>query len=187
MFRLETHARTRRVALAVLLPLTVWLSAGCQAEPRRPADAPATEIRPIDVYPEAVEVRLSVQSADEAVQRQYDERGPRTLTTDERRRVEAAFHEVTVWRSDSIATANACFIPHHFLTYYDASGRQVGRLSVCFCCHGVRDEPNVVDFRPSAGAVWRYLDFDRETLGTAIRALGFPTDVDCFTPEPVST
>ena len=36
-----------------------------------------------------------------------------------------------------------CFIPHHAFVYYDASGKVVGQLSICFMCDRLRGAPKV--------------------------------------------
>lgn len=69
----------------------------------------------------------------------------------------------------------ACFIPHHFFRYYDNTGKQIGEISVCFCCSGVSvSGPSNVrltddnDLRANYPALERF-----------VASLGEPIDVGC--------
>ncbi|HEV7287833.1 hypothetical protein [Sphingomonas sp.] len=69
----------------------------------------------------------------------------------------------------------ACFIPHHYFRYYDASGKEVGDVAVCFCCDGVAASGSNV-LKPSSGAI---LSADYRKVKALVAALGEPTDVLC--------
>lgn len=131
------------------------------------------------IYPEAATARLFVtRPYEEGMKEDFQEPEGRLLTAEDRRAVEGNFRIVTVWDMDPNATAAACFVPHHFVRYYDASGHQIGELQVCFCCHAVRASPDIVT-RPPPGADDIFLDFDHDGLGAVIRQMGYRTDIDC--------
>ncbi len=70
---------------------------------------------------------------------------------------------------------SACFMPHHFFRYYDASGKQVGDVAICFCCDGVgASGSNALE--PPSGAM---LSADYGNVKALVAALGEPTDVLC--------
>ena len=45
-----------------------------------------------------------------------------------------------------------CFIPHHALVAYDAKGKAVAQVSICFECHQLRMEPGQPERRSLAKA-----------------------------------
>jgi hypothetical protein len=124
-----------------------------------------------DPYPNASEVRLFVETG-------YDDEGEpilasakgRTLTEGERRafegtlRIEPAPDEVT-----------ACFIPHHFFAYFDARGRKIGEIAVCFCCAGVSATPSGAISLDSD----EMLSADYAALETLVKGMDQPTQVAC--------
>ncbi len=69
----------------------------------------------------------------------------------------------------------ACFMPHHFFRYYDASGKEVGDVAVCFCCYGVGASGSKA-LEPPDGAM---LSADYQSVKALVAALGEPTDVLC--------
>lgn len=68
-----------------------------------------------------------------------------------------------------------CFIPHHFFRYYDANGKLLGGVSVCFCCDGVAASGSKA-LEPPTDAL---LSADYQKLKKLVAALGEPTDVLC--------
>lgn len=69
----------------------------------------------------------------------------------------------------------ACFIPHHFFRYYDARGKQIGEISICFCCSGVRASEGA---KISVGSN-QILTADYKKLEALVLRLGEPTEVLC--------
>ncbi len=69
----------------------------------------------------------------------------------------------------------ACFIPHHFFRYYDARGKEIGDVAVCFCCVGVGAAGSKA-LEPPEGAM---LSADYGRVKALVAALGEPTDVLC--------
>lgn len=135
---------------------------------------------PVHPYPQATSVRLFVEQEWDLEQRPaatpYVESAGRLLTPAQRRAFEAALSK----RSRRGGSVAACFIPHHFFRYYDARGRQVGEVAVCFCCSGAAATPQLFPYE--GGILKRHqneLAFDREQLKALIRSLGLPTDVWC--------
>lgn len=68
-----------------------------------------------------------------------------------------------------------CFIPHHYFRYYDARGKEVGDVAVCFCCYGVGASGSKA-LEPPEGAM---LSADYRSVKALVAALGEPTDVLC--------
>ena len=107
----------------------------------------------------------------------YIEPSGRSLSAVQRRAFEATLSKV----SSRNGAADACFIPHHFLRYYNESGQQVGEIAVCFCCSGAAASPELFSYT-GGGFLHSYvnrLDYDREQLKALIESLGLPADVWC--------
>lgn len=68
-----------------------------------------------------------------------------------------------------------CFIPHHFFRYYDANGKLLGNVSVCFCCDGVAASGSKT-LEPPSGAT---LSANYQQLKKLVAELGEPTDILC--------
>ncbi len=130
---------------------------------------------PVKPYPEAVTVRLFVEN-DQPEGMMVEPQG-RVLTPAQRAEFEASFAKVST-RNRAVA---GCFIPHHFLRYYDAGGHKVGEIAVCFCCSGAAASPEL--FKPEGGGFLHpyenHLSYDRARLKTLIESLGLPVDVWC--------
>lgn len=135
---------------------------------------------PVQPYPEAVSVRLFVENdgpEGSAQVGQMIEPEGRVLTVAQRREFEASLSKM----STRYRVVAACFIPHHFLRYYDAAGRKVGEIAVCFCCSGAAATPDLFKYE-GGGFLHPYenhLAYDRERLKALIESLGLPTDVWC--------
>lgn len=136
----------------------------------------STAVRP---WPEATEVRLFVEDLS------YDERertgavmsNPKgvTLTAAQRATLDRSvtLYRMTPQEYEDYAIA-ACFIPHHFFRYYDKSGRQLGELSVCYCCGGIGFSPTFRKIRDDEN--WQ---FDFDAVEKMLKEIGVPTDVNC--------
>ena len=131
-------------------------------------------------YPEAVSVRLFVENDQPEGDPQYGvfvEPEGRVLTSAQRTEFEGSLSKAST-RNRAVA---ACFIPHHFLRYYDASGKQVGEIAVCFCCSGAVAIPEL--FKHEGGGFLHpydnHLAYDRARLKALIESLGLPSDVWC--------
>lgn len=132
--------------------------------------------RALILPPEAVSVRLFVHVGDFSdPEKTFVEPDGRRLTRAQRKTFEDALAVVGYDReADAVA---ACFVPHHFLRYYDATGRQVGEIAVCFCCDGVSATPDMIGSVP-ADVKGAQIIFGAE-LRQAVEALGLPVDVRC--------
>jgi hypothetical protein len=76
---------------------------------------------------------------------------------------------------DSYYWVASCFIPHHFFRYYDHSGRQIGEISVCFCCAGIEMEPSAsLHLRPK-----QRFEVDYGKLKLLVSSWGERTDIQC--------
>lgn len=69
----------------------------------------------------------------------------------------------------------ACFIPHHFFEYYDASGRKIGEIQICFCCAGLDVSPGS---RVKLSGEQR-LAGDFKKLAALVASMGEPTNIEC--------
>jgi hypothetical protein len=132
----------------------------------------------VEIYPDAVEVRLvTVDSGKPEGEREVD-RG--RLTPAQRQAIEQTISIVNY--GPGSRTGAACFVPHHFLGYYDASGNQVGEIAICFCCTGIRAQPTI-DAPLPRGAESSELTFDHEALKVVLNDMGVPTDIACSESE----
>ena len=129
-------------------------------------------------FPTATSVRLFVESG------KYESDGRpiftqvkgRSLTESQRAQLDAAvWIETPIKVSDDWYSMDACFIPHHFFRYFDASGRKLGEVQVCFCCEGVAVESDK-QFKLADG---QRLNGDFGKLKAMISAMGEPTDIEC--------
>lgn len=173
--------------------LVAVLAAGCgnrssETPDARNAATAAQEVQPrvlvsrtpVRPYPDAVTVRLFVQggrNADGGAR--FVEPAGRLLTDGQRRSIEATVSNASYTGNNDTA---ACFIPHHFVRYYDAAGAQVGEIAICFCCAGVSASPDVLGPR-AAGAEYNLLEFDFDALKAIIQGMGLRTDFDCEPDE----
>jgi hypothetical protein len=126
--------------------------------------------KPVAPYPSATRVELHVQAETRTADGQSTWFPPRALTAEERKAVEATL-SIPVY-GDGSRTYSGCFIPHHFFRYFDAAGRQIGQIAVCFCCDGAAAAPRF------AGED-EQLDADLAAIGPIIKGLGYRTDIDC--------
>jgi hypothetical protein len=133
-----------------------------------------------DPWPEAASVRLFVQkpfdSSGEISDIEMVREDGQLLTPAERGELEK--HIRVVSYNHGPETAAACFVPHHFLRYYDAAGELIGELAICFCCKGIQDEPYTRRAK-ARGSGYSELTFT-DGLEPAVAALGYDTRVDCF-------
>ena len=126
----------------------------------------------VEIYPNAVEVRLvTIEHTGKVTD---TGRGP--LTRAQRQAIEGTMSMTNYGPGNGAAAA--CFVPHHFLEYYDASGKQVGEIAICFCCAGIRENP-VIEPPLLAGADHSELTFDRDALKTVFDDMGVPTNIGC--------
>jgi hypothetical protein len=112
-----------------------------------PIQAGQLRIDRVRPFPNAKEVRLFVDTGkpDRSGHVVYARPDGRTLTPGQRQQFEKLLRVETpikVPPNSEFWLVAGCFMPHHFFRYYDASGHQVGEVSVCFCCSGVEIDPN---------------------------------------------
>lgn len=143
-----------------------------------PPEAVEISRTPVETYPSATEVRLFVQDGRDADGKGlYSDPDGRLLTPAERRAIESAIK--TAHYGSGARSVAACFIPHHFFRYYDAQGRQVGEMAVCFCCAGIRASPSIPLSEGPSGTETSELTFDYTALKAAVEAMGVRTDIEC--------
>lgn len=164
-------------AIAVAMFIPGWLETlhdrGLAPWNIRSVERRVLEQSTVSPYPEAAHVELY------AMERTYDDdfeevsrkEWTHRLTSSERISVEATFLRTLYDQPpDEIA---ACCVPHHFFRYYDRDGKQLGEVSVCFCCSCIgygRD----LGFRKNEEEEFKY-----QELMALIAKMGVPTDIDC--------
>lgn len=130
---------------------------------------------PVVVYPEAVTVKLFV-SEQSAYSDNFklDEAAAITLSSTQRAKVASAFSYIDVLEDISHEhLVAACFDPHHFFRYYDASGRMIGEIRVCFCCDGTQMEPGIFTNKDYDGTDQKKVsDVDQSVLYELIVGMG---------------
>ena len=172
------------LGLAACEPASQPASGPAPEAPSEPWVPAVTRDEAVRLFPDAVSVRLRVHDGgySEAGERIYSNPDGVRLTEAQRARVDAAFTKrvvVTPARGQppegEIAYAAACFVPHHFFEYRDASGEVVGEVAVCFCCEGARISPRPVTRGENASFVE-----DVAALKALVTDMGLPTDVECY-------
>ncbi|MCB2044890.1 MAG: hypothetical protein H6915_01810 [Novosphingobium sp.] len=159
----------------ILLAVFVFL-AGCSSGDALPSDQGASSQQKLNPFPDAAEVRLFVESGEyrnqEAV---FTNPDGQSMTKEQRKVLENA---ISVKRIEPDQAFAACFIPHHFFRYYDAVGKQLGEISVCFCCAGVRIDSSDRSAKFEIDED-HYLAADYAGLETLVKSMGEPTDIEC--------
>ncbi|WP_312218261.1 hypothetical protein [Brevundimonas sp.] len=143
-----------------------------------PDTAPRREVlrRAIVPPPEAASARLFVHVGDfNDPDKEFIEPAGRRLSEQQRKVFEEALTVVGYDRAPHAVAA--CFVPHHFLRYYDRAGQQVGEIAICFCCDGVSAKPDMVGPVPT-GVGDIQVEFGAK-LQSVIEAMGLPTNVRC--------
>ena len=133
--------------------------------------APFKDRRVTNPFPAATEVRLFVEVAYTKDNKQIlSKRKGVLLNAAQRKAFEDSLVITAAPEYDTM-----CFIPHHFFRYYDANGKQLGSVSVCFCCDGVAASGSKA-LEPPTDAL---LSANYQKLKKLVAALGEPTDVLC--------
>ena len=178
-----------RAAGLVFATLSVAL-AGCGQSTLEPpsSDGAPTYIRwvsPAHPYATATQVRLTIENDYAWVDKKLVEHrhAVRVLSPQERQAFEHAVRRVRlvgfVPKTRAEAIGPACFVPHHYFRYYDAQGKQIGQLAVCFCCLGAQAEPRLAFEGGDADS----LRVNIPAVKSFVRSLGLPTDVACSPDE----
>jgi hypothetical protein len=175
----------RRQLLVLAVFLAVWMSGWLSYRLLYPVaeDAneepgfvePVTKSEPINPYPNAVSVNLLVHDIEPdrgAGGRSSKPQG--TLLTDaQRAEFDLSVRKITLLNDGNVG-AVACFDPHHFFRYHDATGNKVGEIAVCFCCANTRFDP-VIETRSDK----QWIDVDIGMAERFIKKLGLPTNMHC--------
>ena len=134
---------------------------------------------PVRPYPDAASVRLYVEGelSEDNLEPGFLEPDGRVLSPEQRSAFEGMLSAAS-YRSSGTEEATACFIPHHFVKYYDEGGQEIGQISVCFCCTGIQAAP-ALGLERANGADYVDLEFDEAALRTFIEDLGLPADINC--------
>ncbi|CAN5844507.1 hypothetical protein BH11PSE1_BH11PSE1_00190 [soil metagenome] len=127
----------------------------------------ACEAPPAPLYPGTASAQLFVSNDAE----RRLEPGPK-LSEDQLKRLKAALHA-----EQPPEAYAACFVPHHFFRMYDASGRMIGEIAVCFCCQGVQAKPAL----PIPSEM--DLSADYKALAALVQELGSTPRADCMPIE----
>ena len=131
----------------------------------------------VSPYPEAVNVGLFVRAELEPGEVRFLQPDGRRLTSVERTAFENALVSET-WTEGYGGEEAACFIPHHFFRYFDATGQQIGEVAVCLCCHGVEASPNL-RLEVVEGGDYVKLEFDEASMRDLIEGMGLPVNINC--------
>lgn len=171
----------RTIAAAILTGLAVFVLASCEPAPVEPAPfVPQREIADIELkpWPEAVSVRLFVEAEERTSDgdRAYVRPQGQRLSAAQRAEFERNLRLISFDKAPDAAMA--CFVPHHFLRYYDASGEQIGELSICFCCAEVQAKGKPTTAAMPEGATYQEIVF-LNGLKSAIANLGYSTEIGC--------
>lgn len=122
-------------------------------------------------YPDAAEVRLYVSTPAGTEQVEV-----RKLSLPERQAFEQTLKLDNYDRGFEYAAA--CFVPHHFFRYFDAAGKQVGEISVCFCCGGTASTPNISAPLPK-GATYQDLGVKYDALEVLLKSWDVESEIGC--------
>jgi hypothetical protein len=177
--------KRRLLVLAVLLALfsSAWFSYQLLSHASNDKETdealnliePVTKSEPISPYPNATSVNLLIHD----LQPDHGSGGRSSnplgtiLTKVQRAEFDQSVRKITLLNDGSVA-AVACFDPHHFFRYYDATGQKIGEISVCFCCGNSRFDPVL---RKRADKQW--IDVDIDMAERFVKKLGLPTDMHC--------
>lgn len=132
---------------------------------------PETTDQPVsNSFPTATSVRLFVESGEPGGTMQYSKPAGTLLSPEQRKKLESSL--IITKAPEEMA---ACFIPHHFFRYYNAEGKQIGEIIICFCCNGVETE-GASNISPTKG---RMLSADYPRIKGLVRELGERTDIQC--------
>ena len=125
----------------------------------------------VGAFPDATEIRLFVETdIRRNGTRVFVESKGRVLTMGQRKAFEATLKIEPI--PDVLA---ACFVPHHFFAYYDAKGKELGEISICFCCAGAAVQgASGIEMKKDQ---WLSADFGE--LKKFVRSINLPTDVQC--------
>ena len=186
-------------ALLAGLVLASALLAGCQERAKIPPPAKAAGqelvVRRLkfNPFPQATSVRLFMTTGrfeehPTGKRMTFEPVAGHPLTVAQREELEGAVRPYVVVErppvdpNAAIATGAACFVPHHFFRYFDAKGRKLGEVAVCFCCEGVEVLPST---GRRDGGYWGNdggADVDYARLKALVRSLGYRTDIHCDEP-----
>lgn len=177
--------RRRLLILAVLLALfsSAWFSyqllspASNSTETDQALDLiePVTKSEPISPYPNATLVNLLILDLepDHGTGGRSSKPQGTFLTKEQRAEFDLSVRKITLLNDGSVG-AVACFDPHHFFRYYDATGKKIGEISVCFCCGNSRFEPAVKKLTDK-----QWIDVDVDMAKRFVKKLGLPTNMHC--------
>ena len=124
-----------------------------------------------NIYPAATQVRLFVNTGYEKGSGMPIYSSPGKLLNGEQRE----YFEQALSITKTPEEMAACFIPHHYFRYYDKTGKQIGEISVRFCCGGVEVE-GASNIRLKAGET---VGGNLSRIASLVEDLGEPTDILC--------
>ena len=181
-------ASMRAGRLGILL--TFLVLAGCNKEAASPA-GPASpghnaglgthdiiRVSAVRPFPEAASVRLFVEEGANGKTVEVGKPNGLLLNAQQRLQYEKTLE---VWTAVQLSSDSdfdvrtMCFLPHHFFRYYDRTGRKIGEVAVCFCCHKVEMTPKG---RLPLAKNQKFV-FHPEKLEPLLKSWGQPTQVGC--------
>ena len=178
------------ITISVALLVAIGVALGVALEVPNSSEvrlvSATTELKPgqrklVVIAPQAFEVRLFVEGMSrpnpKRVVELMKDRDGILLTAKQRARLDRSMvrHRMTRAEYENHATAG-CFIPHHFFRYYDAAGKQMGELAVCYCCGGVAVSSTDPPLGDDEGWV-----FDHAGIKQMLKDMNVPVDIDCPT------
>lgn len=130
------------------------------------SEPPATS--GVEVFPAATSARMAVRGEGAA------NFGPpgRRLSADQLKKLRAAL--VSAPAPEDVV---ACFVPHHRFDFFDATGRKVGEVLICFCCRGAASTPGLVTEDD------RELSADFKAIARLVKELGGSPNTNCAPDE----
>lgn len=160
----------RSVLAALYLVALAACSQGA-VEPAQTGEQVLIASAAVAPYPDAVEVRLFVSTPAGTEQVEA-----RKLSLPERQAFEQTLKLNNYDRGPEYAAA--CFVPHHFFRYFDAAGKQVGEISVCFCCGGTASTPTIAAPLPK-DATYQVLGVKYDDLATLLKSWDVESEIGC--------
>jgi hypothetical protein len=178
---------TRRLLLIAVLLLAIvniWYFSGYlrssifqQKAERLDVRPPVTRLESLTVFPAATRANLLIKNSTLTGPERLTNPNGVDLTVLQRGEFQGAIKKrVTVrpaGKDHPIASGSGCFIPHHFFRYYDASGKKVGEIEICFCCEGGSAIPSLTPRNDESEV------FDIERIKALVKSMNLPTEVGC--------
>lgn len=150
--------------------------AACDTRPKQPAEI-KVEKSAVAFYPNAAYIEVYTDP-EPTLDKNYKYKIPANppvppvrLTAEQRVQFEAAFQKVTVIQGDPVRELAECYEPHHFFVYRDATGKKIGEINICLCCHNAGALPIKQSEKTWVEEDWNALRALVESLGLSTQDL----------------